>query len=249
MNLRTRELSRPEDSHKWSCRLSDTNSHQNCVNFSLAHLIPPSVDPLPWTAARAIRWKTFANRSAGLSSPCVPVGAPLSRYPPGYRVGHTLGVHRGRARANRAFAVVNRYVCGFFLILRGSARRWRHTVRPPVSRQGRRGACVSYRTLPETAREAHCCNAPPLPALLYQCRSPCGGGRGREGGRRVSGVWSCDFTPTVRCRKQSTLRVKAKYGCQPVCHHLEACINESFYFYKTVLYFTPPCRLLSFYYK
>lgn len=51
-------------------------------------------------------------------------------------------------------------------------------VRPPVSRQGRRrGACESYGTFPEIARKAHCCSdAPPLPPLLDQCRSPWWGG-------------------------------------------------------------------------
>lgn len=84
------------------------NPTANRVNFLLVHLPPLSVDSLPWTAARAIRWKTFGSRSAGLSS-CVPVVAPLSRYPPGDRGGHTREVHRGRARADRPFPAVNRY--------------------------------------------------------------------------------------------------------------------------------------------
>lgn len=74
------------------------------------------------------------------------------------------------------------------LIVRGG---WRCLVQPPVSRQGRRGACVSYGTLPETVPDsAHCCcrccyccccsAAPPLPALLYYCRS--GRRRRRRGG-------------------------------------------------------------------
>lgn len=103
-NKPPRELPRPVDSQKWSCRLSDENSHLNRVNFLLVHLIPLSVDHLPWTAAR---WKTFGSRSAGVSS-CVPVVAPLSLCPPGDRGGHTLEVHRGRARANRPFPAVNR---------------------------------------------------------------------------------------------------------------------------------------------
>lgn len=56
------------------------------------------------------------------------------------------------------------------------------TVRPPVSRQGRRGACVSYGTFPEIAGKAHCCSgAPPLPPRLYHRRS-LGSGRGAGGG-------------------------------------------------------------------
>lgn len=163
--------------------------------FLLAHLIPPSAHPLPRTASRVIRCKTFGSKSPGLSS-CVPVVAPLSCCPPGDRRGHTLEVHRGRARADRSFPCCQRI---FFLLLSltRSAGGWRRTVRPPVSRQGRSGACVSYGTLPETAREAHCCSAaPPLPELLYQCRSARGWEVVEEEG--VSGVQSCDFTPSVR---------------------------------------------------
>lgn len=75
--------------------------------FLLAHLIPPSAHPLPRTASRVIRCKTFGSKSPGLSS-CVPVVAPLSCCPPGDRRGHTLEVHRGRARADRPFPCCQR---------------------------------------------------------------------------------------------------------------------------------------------
>lgn len=136
------------------------------VNFSLAPFIPLSADPL-------LPWSAFGGRSSGLCW-CVPVVAPLSGCcAPGDRPARTLEVHRGRAGAKRlsdpSLASID-----ISYSIRGS-------VQPPVSRQGRRGACVSYGTFPEIARKAHCCSgAPPLPPRLYQCRSPWSG-RGREG--------------------------------------------------------------------
>lgn len=104
---------------------------------------------------------------------------PLRGYAPGDRGDHPLEVHRGRAGADRlsepppASKDTSSSVGGSD-----------PTVQPPVSRQGRRGACVSDGTFPEIAGKSALLQWRPAPttaavsAPIAAVWRRCGGGGG-----------------------------------------------------------------------
>lgn len=144
-----------------------------------------------WTPSRKQQLGRFAGEHLVVdrrgSPRALRLWPPSPAVRPADRGGHTLEVHRGGARASRPFSAGNGSFFSYKMRERSGIKAYSPTT--CLAAGAERGVCILWNITGDSSRSAllQCCPAPTGAAVSV----PITGGRG------VSGVWSCDFSPSV----------------------------------------------------